>query len=76
MQVAILILLFVGVVLVMQSIYEEKIEFAKKGVQIEYKFIPRTEYEEQMYGSNLQEKTRALFSKDNVQFGIDTLGQV
>ena len=39
-------LLFVGTVLIITGIYEQKIKNTKRLVRTEYKFIPRTLYDE------------------------------
>lgn len=41
-------LLFTGVILVIHGIYEQKFQSLKKTNKIEYRFIPRTYYEEQL----------------------------
>jgi hypothetical protein len=41
-------LLFLGIILIINGIYEQKFESLKKNVKIEYRFIPRTYYEEQL----------------------------
>lgn len=39
---------FVGSLLIIIGIYEQKLAIAEKNTKIEYKFIPRTLYEEQL----------------------------
>ena len=39
--------MFVGLAMVMHSIYEEKLRRAKRHARVEYRFIPRTLYDEQ-----------------------------
>ena len=48
MKSIILLFLFLGAFLVLSGIYEEKIKLAESRKKIEYKFIPRTYYEEQL----------------------------
>lgn len=48
MRALILLMLFGGVALVIHSVYEEKLERARREVRVEYRFLPRTLYEEQM----------------------------
>lgn len=48
MKMFIVFLLFVGTILIINGTYEEKLNQLKNNKQIEYKFIPRTLYEEQM----------------------------
>jgi hypothetical protein len=52
MRAAIVILLIAGVAVVMHSIYQEKLERAEQNVRVEYRFLPRTLYEEQMSEDN------------------------
>lgn len=53
---------FVGSFLVLTGIYEEKIKQAESVKKIEYKFIPRTYYEEQMAESDLLLKVGDMFN--------------
>lgn len=53
MQMFIVFLIFVGTVLIINGTYEEKLNQLKENKQVEYKFIPRTLYEEQMSESLL-----------------------
>lgn len=73
MQALIFMLLFAGAFLIMHGIYEEKLSKAKELTKIEYRFIPRTYYEEQMDSSNLDLKTKDMFNHDDPWYGIDTL---
>jgi hypothetical protein len=48
MRALIMLTLFVGMAMVIHSIYEEKLERAQRNVRVEYRFLPRTVYEEQL----------------------------
>ncbi len=48
MKALILLVLFGGMAMVIHSVYEEKLERARREVRVEYRFLPRTLYEEQM----------------------------
>ena len=48
MNTLVVFLLFVGIMLVMHGVYQDQLERARKEVKIEYRFIPRTLYEEQL----------------------------
>ena len=51
------------------AVYEEKLADAKKQVKIEYKFVPRTFYEEQLgENGNLMEKVGDIFAKESPWF--------
>ena len=44
----IVFLIFVGMIMIIQGVYDEKIKILENNKKIEYKFIPRTMYEEQL----------------------------
>lgn len=48
MKTLILFILFLGLFFVMNGIYEQKLQAVQKEKEIEYKFIPRSLYEEQL----------------------------
>lgn len=52
MRFFIVLLLFVGMAMVIHSIYEEKLQRAQQQTKIEYRFLPRTLYEEQLSEDN------------------------
>lgn len=52
MKVLIVFMLFVGLFLVISGVYEQRLQEAKDERRIEYRFIPRTLYEEQLQGSD------------------------
>lgn len=47
-------LLFLGTFLIMHGIYEQKIKNMKKLVRTEYKFVPRTLYDEVLATTDVQ----------------------
>ena len=60
--------LFVGMFLVLHGIYEEKLEAVKRSnVRVEYRFIPRTYYEEQLMNAegSLGHKFKSMFDGEN-----------
>ena len=62
-------MIFLGITLVISSVYEEKLADAKKNVKIEYRFVPRTFYEEQLSANpNLMEKVGTIFTKNSPWF--------
>lgn len=71
MQSVVVVLLFVGVVLVMQGIFEERIQAATRDVKIEYRFVPRTYYEEQLAGNDLSPSIKTLFTAGNADPWFD-----
>jgi hypothetical protein len=53
--------------LVIHGIYEEKFQALKRNVKVEYRFVPRTFYEEQLMDANgsLSDKFKNIFSEDD-----------
>lgn len=52
-----------GALLIIIGLYEEKLAMANQNKKIEYRFIPRTYYEEQMSYANLFDKVGDMFDK-------------
>lgn len=48
MKSILLFLFFIGSFLILSGVYEQKLDIAEQNKKIEYRFIPRTYYEEQM----------------------------
>ena len=63
MQAVVILLLFVGTVMVMHGIYEQQLATVKKQVRVEYRFVPRTYYEEQLGTVDLQGTFKNMFDK-------------
>jgi hypothetical protein len=62
-------LLFVGVLLIINGIYEQKYQSLKKNVRVEYRFIPRTYYEEQLAeNANVTANFANLWAKESPWF--------
>ena len=57
----ILLILFIGSLMIIVGLYEEKLRIAQESKKIEYRFIPRTYYEEQMSYANLFDKVGDMF---------------
>lgn len=62
MKSLLVFLVFVGMFLIIQGIYEEKIKIAEQNTRVEYKFIPRTYYEEQLAKSDLSNQMADMFN--------------
>jgi len=65
MQALVVLLLFVGVVMMLHGIYEQKLAAAERKTKIEYRFVPRTYYEEQLSKADLQGKFKSMFDKES-----------
>lgn len=48
MKNIIILFLFIGIFTIVHSIYEHKFEELKKEKKVEYRFVPRTYYEDQL----------------------------
>jgi hypothetical protein len=56
--------MFVGMFMIVHGIYEEKYDKLKKKVQVKYKFIPRTYYDDFLMNTDDMSKTKsALFDQ-------------
>lgn len=54
-----------GIILIMQSYYEEKYQKLKKSRnKTKYSFIPRSEYDEAIFGLGAYDKNRVLYSEN------------
>lgn len=59
--------------LIVHGIYEEKLAAAKRNVKVEYRFIPRTLYEEQLgndpsMSTSVGNKLKSMFEGDDPLF--------
>lgn len=64
MKIFIIFLLFVGMFMIIHGVYEEKLRIAEQNKKIEYKFIPRTLYEEQLSDSTLLDKIDSMYDSN------------
>lgn len=65
MQSIIIILLIIGIIMVIDGIYREEITKLKQEKKIEYKFIPRSMYEDALYSDNLKGKYANIFDGEH-----------
>lgn len=67
MKAFVVLLLFVGMAMVIHGVYEERYEELKKNVRVEYRFLPRTLYEEQLGRDDpaLTVKFKSMFQDDS-----------
>jgi hypothetical protein len=49
-----ILLLFIGMFLILSGVYEQKLANVKKLVRTEYKFVPRTLYDEVLSNNDVQ----------------------
>jgi len=65
MQLIIIILFVVGIYMVIQGIFDEKYDALLKNQKVEYRFVPRSYYEEQMFNKQFTEKLAPIFDEDD-----------
>jgi len=53
MKSLVMLLMFAGMFMVAHGVYQEKLRAVEQEVRVEYRFIPRTYYEEQLSNSDL-----------------------
>ncbi len=81
MKAFILLLLFIGMFMIVNGVYEEKLKAVQAKKQIEYRFVPRTYYDEQLQAQEGQVMNTMddMFSKASPWFdaavgaGLDKL---
>jgi hypothetical protein len=64
MKFFILFTIFVGILMVIDGVYKEKLNNAKKNVKVEYRFVPRSYYDEQLFSNNFESKFSNLFDEE------------
>jgi hypothetical protein len=69
MKSIVLLLMVLGVMMVTIGYHQQMQEKFKKEKVIEYRYIPRTLFEEQVQPVNLQQSFYDMFRKDNVFTG-------
>lgn len=69
MKSIIIFLFFIAAFMIIAGVYEQKLEVAQQNKKIEYKFIPRTFYEEQMgNGGSVSDKFGNMFENESPWF--------
>jgi hypothetical protein len=57
--------LFAGVLLFMHGYYEHRLRLLRRNTQVEYRFVPRTMYEDQFFGEKASDIFRSMFVEDS-----------
>lgn len=65
-------LVFIGVFLVLNGIYEQKLRAEVANVKVEYRFIPRSYYDEQMGVSDVSLQFDKMFNGDSTWAEVTT----
>lgn len=58
--------LFIGIIMIIDGIYLDEIKKLKKDVKIEYRFIPRSAYEDSLIDSNKKQQIYSSIFDANV----------
>jgi hypothetical protein len=61
MQSLIVLILFAGFACIVHGVYEERMRAVEKDVRVEYRFLPRTLYDEQLEAPDLEGKFKGMF---------------
>lgn len=64
MKAIIFFLLIVGLFMVIHGIYQQKFIALQENRRVEYRFLPRTFYEEQIADTDVSSKFKVMFEKD------------
>jgi hypothetical protein len=65
MNLFVVILIVLGVFLIIHGIYEERYQELKQAVKVEYRFVPRSYYDEQLFDSQFDDKMGSLNTEDS-----------
>lgn len=68
MRSVIIFLFGLGIFLIIHSIYDQKFQALKKNTRVEYRFIPRTYYEEQLAQAPESSLFKNMFDKESPWF--------
>lgn len=65
MKTVVFFLFFVGLIMIIHGIYDQKVNDLNSNVRVEYRFIPRTYYEEQLSNSSVSSQFKNMFTKES-----------
>jgi hypothetical protein len=65
MQSLIMLMLFVGMLMIVHGVYEQRLKALEKNKQVEYRFIPRTYYDEQLAESTVTKTFKRMFDRES-----------
>jgi hypothetical protein len=68
MKLAIFIVFSIGIFLIVYGIYEEKLRIERERVKVEYRFVPRSFYEEQLFDNQVKNKMGKMFGSDDAWY--------
>jgi len=62
---------FFGIILIIHGIYEEKFKKIKDNVKIQYRFVPRSYYDEQIFSNQFSSKFSNIFDEDQDEWSAN-----
>ena len=71
MKLLILLMFFFGILLIIHGIYEDKFKKLKKNVKTQYRFIPRSYYDEQIFSNQFSSKLSNIFDEDQDEWSAN-----
>ena len=71
MKLLIILMFFFGILLVIQGIYDEKILTLKNNYKIQYRFVPRSYYDEQLFSNQFSSKLTNIFDEDQDEWSAN-----
>lgn len=64
-------LIIIGIFLMMHAYYEQRVkEAAESNVRVEYRFIPRSYYDEQLGKPDVADKFKSMFKEESITPGM------
>ena len=71
MKLLIILMFFFGIILIIHGIYEEKFKKIKDNVKIQYRFVPRSYYDEQIFSNQFSSKFSNIFDEDQDEWSAN-----
>jgi hypothetical protein len=68
MRSVVIFLFCFGIILIIHSIYDQKYKAIQNNVRVEYRFIPRTYYDEQLSSIPVSSMFKNMFDKESPWF--------
>ena len=65
MKSLVFFLFFAGMLFIIHGIYDQKYNALSSNMRVEYRFIPRSYYEEQLADSNVSANFKNMFNKES-----------
>ena len=71
MKLLIVLMFFFGILLIIHGIYEDKFKKLKKNVKTQYRFVPRSYYDEQIFSNQFSSKLSNIFDEDQDEWSAN-----